>query len=199
MRTAAATAAGMRSGRMPPRCFRRRFRLPQCMKNPLSVCPTEDTLLVFYTLHDRTIKRFPCIFFSFAGGHFPSTFFANFDGTFGLIIPDGFGDPISSFHDSDWQARPHTPYLTISQSFGGGSTTARRGPFAFASATHGHLGRWKEKHCFYNLFGHRLRARPRARPRPRPRPRPRRGGRGGLGLEVRVDVRRTEGRPPPSS
>ena len=26
-----------------------------------------------------------------------------------------------------------------------------------------------------------------------------RGGLGGLGLEVRVDVRRTEGRPPPSS
>ena len=32
------------------------------------------------------------------------------------------------------------------------------------------------------------------------RPRPRRGGvDGGLGLEVRVEVRRTEGRPPPSS
>ena len=33
-----------------------------------------------------------------------------------------------------------------------------------------------------------------------PRPRPRRGaGGGGLGLEVRVEVLRTEGRPPPSS
>ena len=37
--------------------------------------------------------------------------------------------------------------------------------------------------------------RPRDRPRPRPRPRPRRGGRG---PDVRVDVRRTEGRPPSS-
>ena len=36
----------------------------------------------------------------------------------------------------------------------------------------------------------------------RPCPRPRRGGGGdvgGLGLDVRVEVRRTEGRPPPSS
>ena len=40
---------------------------------------------------------------------------------------------------------------------------------------------------------------PLARPRARPRPRPRRGGdAGGLGLDVRVEVRRTEGRPPPS-
>ena len=57
------------------------------------------------------------------------------------------------------------------------------------------LGRWKGGPCFYIL-----RPRPRTRPRPRarPRPRPRRGGLGGLGLEVRVDVRRTEGRPPSS-
>ena len=39
---------------------------------------------------------------------------------------------------------------------------------------------------------------PRPRARPRPRPRPRRGGRGGRGPDVRVDVRRTEGRPPSS-
>ena len=38
--------------------------------------------------------------------------------------------------------------------------------------------------------------RPRPRARTRPRPRPRRGGLGGLGLDVRVDVRRTEARSP---
>ena len=65
MRTAAATAAGMRSGRMPPRCFRRRFRRgPQYIT---IVCPMEDTPLAFYTFsHNRTIKRFPRIFFPFA-------------------------------------------------------------------------------------------------------------------------------------
>ena len=40
---------------------------------------------------------------------------------------------------------------------------------------------------------------PLACPCARPRPRPRRGGDGGgLGLDVRVEVWRTEGRPPPS-
>ena len=62
---AAATAAGMRSGRMPPRCFRRRVRRgPQGM---MIVCLMEDTPLAFYTFsHNRTIKRFPRIFFPFA-------------------------------------------------------------------------------------------------------------------------------------
>ena len=41
-------------------------------------------------------------------------------------------------------------------------------------------------------------ARPRARPRPLPRPRRGDDG-GGLGLDVRVEVRCTEGHPPPSS
>ena len=41
---------------------------------------------------------------------------------------------------------------------------------------------------------------PLAYPRARPRPRPRPGGDGGrLGLDIRVEVRRTEGRSPPSS
>ena len=36
--------------------------------------------------------------------------------------------------------------------------------------------------------------------RPRPPPSPRRGGEGGgLGQDVRMEVQRTEGRPPPSS
>ena len=99
MRTAAATAAGMRSGRIPPCCFRRRFRRrgPQCM---IMICPMEDTPLVFYSfLHDGTIKGFPRVFFPFAGGHFASTFFANGDGTLGLMIPDGFGDPIAGFEN----------------------------------------------------------------------------------------------------
>ena len=73
----------------------------------------------------------------------------------------------------------------------------RLGAIACRQRPHMVLGRCEEKHCFYIFFVHERRPRPRARPRPRPRPR--RGGLGGLGLEVRVDVRRTEGRPPPSS
>ena len=98
MRTAAATAAGMRSGRIPPRCFRRRFRRgPQCMSR---ICSMEDAPWVFYSVsHDGTIKGFPRIFFPLAGGHFPSTFFTNGDGTLGLMIPDGFGDPIPGFEN----------------------------------------------------------------------------------------------------
>ena len=100
MRTAAATAAGMRNGRIPPCCFRRLFRRrgPQCM---IMICPMEDAPLVFYSfLHDGTIERFPRISFPFAGGHFPSTFFTNGDSTLGLMIPDGFGDPITSFENA---------------------------------------------------------------------------------------------------
>ena len=49
---------------------------------------------------------------------------------------------------------------------------------------------------FYTLPLTRL-ARPRARPRPRGAPL-RGGDGGGLGLDVRVEVRRTDGRPPSS-
>ena len=70
----------------------------------------------------------------------------------------------------------------------------RLGAIACRQRPHMVLGRWKGGNCFIS-FVHERRPRPRARPRPRPR----RGGRGGLGLDVRVDVRRTEGRPPPSS
>ena len=74
----------------------------------------------------------------------------------------------------------------------------RLGAIAFRQRPHMVLGRWKGGRCFISsFFVHGRRPRPRARPRPRPRPR--RGGLGGLGLDVRVDVRRTEGRPPPSS
>ena len=67
MRTAAATAAGMRNGRMPPRCFRRRFRLPQCMRIPcLSDGGHTSCLFILFFSHDRTIKRFPRIAFPFA-------------------------------------------------------------------------------------------------------------------------------------
>ena len=71
----------------------------------------------------------------------------------------------------------------------------RLGAIACRQRPHMVLGRWEEGNCFLYPF-HR---RPRPRARPRPRPRPRRGGLGGLGLEVRVDVRRTGGRPTPSS
>ena len=75
----------------------------------------------------------------------------------------------------------------------------RLGAIAFRQRPHMVLGRWKEGRGFYIFFFVVHGRRPRPRARPRPRPRPRRGGLGGLGLDVRVDVRRTEGRPPPSS
>ena len=132
VRTAAATAAGMRSGRIPPRCFRRRFRRgPQCM---IMICSIEDAPLVFYSffLHDRTIKGFPRIFFPFAGSHFPSTFFTNGNGALGLMIPDGFGDPIARFENANRQTGRDTPYLTHTPSSFGGSSSCRPA-LAFAS------------------------------------------------------------------
>ena len=78
------------------------------------VCSMEDAPLVFYSfLHDGTIKGFPRIFFPFAGGHFSSTFFTNGDGALGLMIPDGFGDPITSFENPYRQADRDTPHLTM--------------------------------------------------------------------------------------
>ena len=81
-----------------------------------------------------------------------------------------------------------------------------RGAFAFGAstfathrvltcATHEYWDSERETTVFISFFYRR----PRPRARPRPRPRPRRGGLGGLGSDVRVDVRRTEGHPPPSS
>ena len=92
----------------------------------------------FYTfpLHDRTIKRFPRIAFPFAGFHFPSSFFAKFDGTFGLILPDSFRALITCFENPDRQARRDTPHLTVGGipwSFGGSATS---GPSAFTSGWH---------------------------------------------------------------
>ena len=74
----------------------------------------------------------------------------------------------------------------------------RLGAIAFRHRPHMVFGTVEGRQLFLYLFCVHGRG-PRPRARPRPRPRPRRGGRGGLGLEVRVDVRRTEGRPPPSS
>ena len=57
------------------------------------------------------------------------------------------------------------------------------------------LGAVEGRPLFLYLFSVYAVLGPRPRDRPRPRPRPRRGGRG---PDVRVDVRRTEGRPPSS-
>ena len=98
----------------------------------IMICSMEDAPLVFYSfLHDGTIKGFPRIFFPLAGGHFPSTFFTNGDGALGLMIPDGFGDPITSFENPHRQADRDTPHLTTA-SFGGWSTSSP-GAFAFPS------------------------------------------------------------------
>ena len=102
----------------------------------MMIYPIEDTPLAFYTFsHDGTIKGFPRVFFPFAGGHFSSTFFANGDGTLGLMIPDGFGDPIAGFENPYRQSGPNTPYLTHTPSSFGGSSSSR-GAFAFAFGSH---------------------------------------------------------------
>ena len=165
----------------------------------------------FYTFsHDRTIERFTRIAFGFATCigfvHFPSAFFGYFLGSLGLMLPQGFGDPIAGFPNPHNETRRDTPYLTIGHtplSFGGFATSSR-GAFAFrghspsTSATHGtRTVGWRK--LFLYLFVQERRPRPRARPRPRPRSGGGGGDGGGLGLDVRVEVRRTEGRPPPSS
>ena len=80
------------------------------------------------------MERFTRIAFPFALFHFPSAFFGNFDGSLGLMLPYGFGDPITGFANPHKQARRDTPHLTIGHtplSFGGCSTSSR-GAFAFA-------------------------------------------------------------------
>ena len=109
----------------------------------------------FYTFssHDGTIKRFLRIAFPFTGFHFSSAFFANFDGAFGLMIPDGFGDPIAGFENPNRQAGPNTPHLTVGHtpwSFGRGSTSGRR---AFAFASRGHSASTLATHGFGTVEG----------------------------------------------
>ena len=101
---------------------------------PTNTCPGPRRSFYRFS-HNGTIKRFPRIAFPFAGFHFSAAFFANSDGTLGLMIPDGFSDPIPSFENPDRQARRDTPYLTPSSSFGG-SATPRHGASAFALGSH---------------------------------------------------------------
>ena len=177
----------------------------------LSTNPCLGPRRSFYTFsHDRTIKRFPRIAFRFATCigfvHCPSAFPGYFQSSLSLMLPQGFGDPIAGFANPHNETRRDTPNLTIGHtpwSFGGW-TTSSRGAFAFAprglrvstTATHGTRTVGGKTLFLYLFFVHGHQPRPRVRPRPRPRPW--RGG-SGLRLDVRVDVRRTEGRPPPSS
>ena len=175
----------------------------------LSTNPCSGPRRSLYTFsHDRTIKRFPRIAFRFATCigfvYCPSAFGGYFQSSLLLMLPQGFGDPIAGFANPHNETRRDTHYLTIGHtpwSFGGWATSSR-GAFAFPSrghrvsttATHGTRTVGGRTLFLYLFFVHGRRPRPRARPRPRPR----RGG-GGLRLDLRVDVRRTEGRPPPSS
>ena len=169
----------------------------------LSTNPCSGPRRSFYTFsHDRTIKRFPLIAFGFATCirfvHCPSAFGGYFEGSLLLMLPQGFGDPIAGFANPQNETRRDTPHLTVGHT---PWSTSSRGAFAFpsrghrASTTATHGTRTVGGRTLFLYLFHGRRPRPRARPRPRPR----RGGRGGLGLDVRVDVRRTEGRPPPSS
>ena len=174
---------------------------------PTNPCP--GSRRSFYTFsHDRKIERFTRIAFPFALFHFTSAFFGNFDGSLGLMIPQGFGDPIAGFANPHNETRRNTPYLTLGHtplSFGGFATSSRgafafRGHSASTSATHGTKAVGWRKLFLYLFYVHERRPRPRAQTRPRPRRRRGGGGEGGgLGLDVRVEVWRTEGRPPPSS
>ena len=60
-------------------------------------------------------------------------FFANFDGTLGLMIPYRFGDPIASFKNPYRQTDPDTPHLTVGHT---PWSTSSRGAFAFPSRGH---------------------------------------------------------------
>ena len=101
--------------------------------------------------HDGTIKGFPRVFFPFAGGHFASTFFTNGNGPLGLMIPDGFGDPIAGFENAHRQTGCNTPDLTHTPSSFGGSSSCRPA-LAFASRAHCiFVGRWKKGHGFYTF------------------------------------------------
>ena len=110
---------------------------------PTNSCPGPRRS--FYTFsHDGTIRRFTRISFPFALFHFTSAFFGNFDGSLGLMIPQGFGYPIASFANPHSGTRRDTPSLTIGHtplSFGAFATSSRgafpfRGHSALTSATH---------------------------------------------------------------
>ena len=100
---------------------------------PTNACSGPPRSFYTFSLHDRTIKRFPRIAFPFAGFHVSSAFVGNFDGSLGLMLPDGFSGPIPGFENPNRQARRDTPHLTIGHtpwSFGG-SATPSRGASAF--------------------------------------------------------------------
>ena len=118
----------------------------------------------FYTFsHDRKIKRFTPLGFGFATCigfvQFPSAFYGYFLGSLGLMIPQGFSDPIAGFANPHNETRRDTPYLTIGHtplSFGGFATSSRcafafRSHSASTSATH-ILGRLDGGSCFYIFF-----------------------------------------------
>ena len=105
---------------------------------PTNACPGPPRSFYTFSLHDGTIKRFPRIAFPFAGFHFSSAFFANFNGALGLMLPDGFSALIAGLENPERQARLDTPHLTIGHtpwSFGG-SATPSRGASAFALGSH---------------------------------------------------------------
>ena len=191
---------GGRHGRQEERENTPSLLSASCSSTTVHDVRRRNTPVVFYTFfsHNGTIKRFPRIAFAFTRFPLSCAFVNNGLGSLLLMIPNGFGDPIAGFENPERQARPHTPHLTPS-SFGGSATSGRRA-FAFASrghpastsTTHGFGDDGRKVPWFYSFF-HGRRPRPRARPRPRPRPR-----RGGGGPEVRVEVRRTDGRPPSS-
>ena len=104
---------------------------------PTNTCPGRPRSFYRFS-HNGAIKRFPRIAFPFAGFHVSAAFVGNFDGTFGLMLPDGFSALIAGFENPDRQTRRDTPYLTIGHtpwSFGG-SATPRRGASAFALGSH---------------------------------------------------------------
>ena len=78
---------------------------------PTNSCSGPPRSFYTFSLHDRTIKRFPRIAFPFARFHVSSAFVGNFDGSLGLMLPDGFSGPIPGFENPNRQARRDTPPL----------------------------------------------------------------------------------------
>ena len=73
------------------------------------------------------------------------------------MIPDGFGDAITSFENPYRQADPNTPDLTVGHT---PRSTSSRPAFAFASRSHRvstlatHLGRWESTVFISFVLGH---------------------------------------------
>ena len=174
----------------------------------------EHRVLFIHFSHQAAIRSFsiPLLFHPSVVGVFAATIAMHtFEGIYPSFHSHGLGfgrklphiligqqlEAFLEIHDER-----HCPTLDSASTW---LSTSNRGAFTFVSRGHcvsttttHFFGTMEKRPLFLYLFSVYADLAPRPRARPRPRPRPRRGGRGGRGPDVRVDVRRTEGRPPSS-